>query len=148
MSLLAILLVAGCGQAEKQSQVANDFGPAAAETATDDPDTMPVRIGELGPSFAACNAAGTTRNLKAGETLAVHAAPFDAAAGAGAIPSGSRFFVCTRSLDERWMGIVWNDGGRLDDSCGVSSPVAARRAYGGPCRSGWVASAFVSLAAG
>lgn len=146
--LLPLAALAGCGEPVADNHFANE---AATETpppaATVSIDAVPVRIGELGPSFAACNAAGTTRNLGEGETLPVSAAPFDNAAKTGAIAAGSRFFVCTRSHDQRWMGVVHDESGELSPECGVSAPVTARRAYDGPCRSGWISSAFVRLVA-
>lgn len=107
-----------------------------------------VRIGELGPSFEACGAAGTTRNLRSGEALPVRTAPFDNSAEAGGVPAGARFFVCSRSHDQKWLGIVFDETGTLSERCGVSEPAARRQDYAGPCRSGWVQSAFVKLVAG
>jgi hypothetical protein len=128
------------GQAER-----NDAVPEAAEVT---PGARAVRIGELGPNFRACSAAGTSRNLKAGEVLAVRSAPFENAQGTGAVASGGRFFICTRSHDQKWFGIVHSEDGTLAGSCGVSEPVTRRRDYDGPCRSGWVQSAFVKVIAG
>ncbi|TFI56515.1 hypothetical protein E2493_19740 [Sphingomonas parva] len=146
--ILLLLLLAACGEAVKDDHFANRTEapepPAEAQTAS----AMPVRVGELGPSFDACGAVGTTRHLKAGERLPVRAAPFENAADAGSVAAGTRFFVCSRSIDQKWLGIVFHDSGRLEESCGVSGPLPARRAYDGPCRSGWVASAFVRLTAG
>ena len=145
--LLLCLLLAACGEPAKVADRTDD--PAAnlsADTVT--AEARPVRIGELGANFAACGAAGTTRNLKAGEALPVRIAPFDNAAEAGSVPSGARFFICTRSLDQKWFGIVADGSGTLAESCGVSEPVTRRRDYEGPCRSGWVQSAFVKVIAG
>ncbi len=144
------LVLAGCGEAVKDDHFAADrtqVAPAAPPEPLTQP-AVPVRIGELGASFDACGTAGTTRNLQPGATLPARAAPFDTAAAAGAIPAGARFFICTRSHDQRWLGVVWNDLGTLGAECGVSSPVTSRRDYAGPCRSGWVPSAFVKLIAG
>ena len=146
--LPVLLLAAGCGEAVEDDHFARPLGgneTAAAEVKVDE---VPVRVGELGPSFAACGAAGTTRNLAAGETLAVSAAPFDNATETGKVPAGSRFFVCSRSHDQRWLGIVYEPGGTLGQACGVSAPLPSRRDYEGPCRSGWVSAAFVKLVAG
>lgn len=112
------------------------------------PSAVPVRVGELGPSFAACPAAGTTRHLAPGASLPVRAAPYDNGAEGGKVAAGSRFFVCTRSMDQKWVGIVFHESGALDPSCGVSAPLPKRRAYDGPCRSGWASSAAVRLIAG
>jgi hypothetical protein len=107
--------------------------------------TQAVRIGESGPSFAACSARATTRNRSPEATFAVRAAPYQAAQETGRLPAGAAFFICSRSLDQKWFGIVYDEGGTLADRCGVSAPVPARRDYMGPCRSGWVSSAFVKL---
>jgi hypothetical protein len=111
------------------------------------PQARAVRVGELGPNFAACPAAGTTRHLKAGEGLPVRGAPFENAQETGTVANGAQFFVCTRSHDQKWLGIVY-DQGALTERCGVSGPLARRRDYEGPCRSGWVPSAFVKTVAG
>jgi hypothetical protein len=112
------------------------------------PESRPVRIGELGANFQPCGAAGTTRNLKPGEALSVRSAPFDNAGETGRVASRARFFICTRSLDQKWFGIVFDESGALAEKCGVSEPVVRRRDYDGPCRSGWVQSAFVKVIAG
>ncbi|MEA3051550.1 MAG: hypothetical protein QOG72_453 [Sphingomonadales bacterium] len=146
--LLLSLVLASCGEPATYANraVADDNGAAAADIVTAEP--QPVRVGELGPNFEACSAAGTTRNLKAGEALPVRVAPFDNAAQAGSVAARARFFICTRSLDQKWFGIVFEEDGTLAESCGVSEPVTRRSDYGGPCRSGWVQSAFVKVIAG
>ena len=142
------LALASCGDpAAIANRAADDVGNTAAADAVT-AAARPVRIGELGPNFRACSAAGTTRNLKAGETLPVRLAPFDNAGETGSVAAEARFFVCTRSLDQKWFGIVYDEGGTLADRCGVAEPVTRRRDYDGPCRSGWVQSAFVKLVAG
>jgi hypothetical protein len=149
-SLLCLLALAGCGEAVQDNHFAADDNAQApvAEPAAIVPPAVPVRIGELGASFDACGTAATTRNTRAGAGLPVRAAPFDTAAESASIPAGARFFVCSRSHDQRWLGVVWNDAGELSAECGVSSPVTSRRDYPGPCRSGWVQAAFVKLIAG
>jgi len=146
--LLAILSLTACGEGVKDDHFAQPPKVEAAEPAAVDPGLVPVRIGELGPSFAACNAAGTSRRLPAAEQLSVRAAPFEVARETGAVPAEARFFICSRSHDQRWLGIVYAAQGALDPACGVSRPVTARRVYDGPCRSGWVPSAFVKQIAG
>jgi len=148
--LLAFSALTACGEPVRDDHFANQAAredpPVAAAAPVQ--QKRAVRVGELGPNFAACGGAGTTRHLKAGESLPVRAAPFESAAEAGGIPSGARFYVCARSIDQKWLGVVYDDSGALDDSCGVSTPTTKRRDYDGPCRSGWVASAFVRLVAG
>jgi hypothetical protein len=147
--LLLLTFTASCGEAVKDDHFKQDVSqPAQEAPAQLEQPAVPVRIGELGASFDACGSAGTTRNLDAGGGLEVKAAPFDAAAVAGRVPAGARVFICARSHDQRWLGIVYNDAGELSAECGVSSPVTSRRDYPGPCRSGWVSSAFIKLIAG
>lgn len=145
--ILVSLAMASCGDTEKvANRSAGDDGNASADTVT--AEARPVRIGELGPNFAACSAAGTTRNLKAGEALPVRWAPFDTGREIGSVTARARFFICTRSHDQKWFGIVFDEGGTLAERCGVAEPVTRRRDYDGPCRSGWVQSAFVKVIAG
>ena len=146
--LACLLALAGCGEPIRDDHFANQTEPAAAPAPAPVAHVVPVRIGELGPNFEACATAATTRHLKPGEQLPARAAPFDNAAETGAIAAGHRFFVCTRSHDQKWLGVVFDASGTLAESCGVSSPVSARRGYAGPCRSGWVASPFVRFVAG
>ena len=146
LPLLTSFLLAACGQAVPVGNSAADANDSAPDTVT--PSATPVRVGELGANFAACGAAGTTRHLETGERLPVRSAPFETAAQTGEVAAGARFFVCTRSVDQQWMGIVYDASGRLDPRCGVADPVADRRDYAGPCASGWVSTPFVRLVAG
>ena len=146
-----LLVLAGCGERAEPADErrAPDLRRPATEASS---QPVPVRIGEAGPSFAACQATGTTRNREPGGTpLVVRTAPFENAPAAGRIAATARFWVCTRTIDQRWLGVVYGQGiefdgrGPLLPECGVSEPVAARRNYSGPCGSGWVASAAVRL---
>jgi hypothetical protein len=143
--LLFAFCLAACGEPVQRGGAEANLSNLA-DTVTAEP--APVRIGELGPNFDACPEAGTTRHLGAGETLPVRSSPFDNGVQTGAILPGAQFFVCARSIDQKWYGLVFSPDGRLADSCGVSEPSPARRPYSGPCRSGWVASAYVKLIAG
>ena len=146
MKAAALLLVCAalgaCGERAAPSGNMTD-APASEPRAAPTIATTPVRIGEGGPAFVACQASGTPR----GGGLPVRAAPFDGAATGDRLPPGARFFVCTRSIDQRWLGIVFAPDGTLSPACGVSEPVPARRNYSGPCKSGWVESAAVRLTA-
>lgn len=106
----------------------------------------PVRIGEAGPAFRACQAAGSPRDA-GGAPVPVRIAPFEGAAVRGRIGPGARMFVCSRSIDQRWLGVVYEPAGTLSPGCGVSVPVPHRANYAGPCGSGWVSSAAVRLIA-
>jgi hypothetical protein len=144
----AALTLTGCGEAVRDDHYSNE---AQAQPVPNSPPVqhrVAVRIGELGPSFDACGAAGTTRRIAAGKALAVRAAPVEDAEETGGIAAGQRFFVCARSHNQKWLGVIYEPGGTLAESCGVSLPVTSRRAYEGPCKSGWVASPFVRLVAG
>jgi hypothetical protein len=144
--LLALGLAACGAPVPNGNRSADDNAAAAADTVTAEP--VAVRVGELGPNFEACAAAGTTRHLGPGDTLPVRSAPFDNAGQVAAVAAGKRFFVCTRTLDQKWFGIVFDPAGALSPACGVSQPAAQRQDYAGPCRSGWVAGAYVALIAG
>lgn len=146
--ILLCLILSACGEPATVADRAARDNEAAPEAAVVTPESRPVRIGELGANFRACSAAGTTRNLKAGEALPVRSSPFDNAGETGSVAGGARFFICSRSHDQKWFGIVFEEGGTLAERCGVSEPVTRRRDYDGPCRSGWVQSAFVKVIAG
>jgi hypothetical protein len=149
VSSLAVAL-SGCGEAVKDDHFAKELKTERTDPDPANPGTVPVRIGELGANFNACNAAGTSRHIDSasGERLQVRAAPFEAAEETGFIPAGARFFICSRSHDQRWLGVVYEEAGTLAPVCSVSRPITARRNYEGPCRSGWVAAAFVKQIAG
>lgn len=146
--LLALLLAACGGEPVRDDHFANDVVAERGDPAKVTSQAVPVRIGDLGPSFDACSAAGTTRRVGADATLPVRAAPFETAAQTARIEPGHRFFVCARTHDQKWFGIVFDADGALSESCGVSSPVTAGQPYPGPCSSGWIASAFVKVIAG
>ena len=112
----------------------------------------PVTIGEDGPRLDACGVMGQVTRA-GGNGLALRAAPFAEAKSVATLEEGARLHVCTRSIDQKWLGVVVRpapaDGdGTPAVDCGVSSPVDRKQAYEGPCASGWVASAYVRLVAG
>ncbi len=151
LPILSLLLLGGC----YDQPMTNGYGsttPRSERPATSNSTlgeaVTPVRIGELGRNFAACNAQGEVRASVAEEGAAVRAAPFDQARQKGSLAAGARFFICSRSLDQRWFGIVYEAPGRAGRVCGVSAPVSNRQDYSGPCDSGWVGSAQVRLISG
>ncbi|MAP45312.1 MULTISPECIES: hypothetical protein [Sphingobium] len=112
----------------------------------------PVTIGEDGPRLDACGVMGQVTRA-GGNGLALRAAPFAEAKSVATLAEGARLHVCTRSIDQKWLGVVVRPTPAEGDSappldCGVSSPVDRKQAYEGPCASGWVASAYVRLIAG
>jgi len=150
--LLSLATVAGCGERVPSDLNAQGSTTPAYERAESEPlfndAQAPIRVGELGPGFAACNARGTTRDRVASGPVPVRAAPFDQAQQVDSLPRGGQFFICSRTHDQRWFGIVYDQGGLAAERCGVSEPVPARRSYSGPCTAGWVASQSVRLIAG
>jgi hypothetical protein len=153
-TLLAALAAAaaGCSQSSQPSEAGEGSTTPTYERAEGNSRlgeaVVPVRIGEFGPNFAACHTRGTTRNLREGNSLPVLAAHYEAAGQVGELQTGANFFVCSRSHDQRWYGIVYDEGGRTTERCGLNSPVASRRDYEGPCQTGWVPSSYVRLVSG
>lgn len=148
--LLIALPLVGC----QDQPTGNSFGSTTPRLERVQPDgdmladtVNPVRVGELGPNFAACNARGEVRERAADGPIPVRAAPFEQARQTSQLPQGSTFFICTRTHDQRWLGVVFDGAGQASRSCGVSAPVPQGRDYEGPCESGWVASAQVRLVA-
>ena len=152
-SILACLLLAGCGEPAAVNDSAQGSTTPPYVRAESDPSLLsnmvqPVRIGELGPSFAACNARGAVRDRNAAGPLPVRTAPYEQSEQIAAVAPGSEFFICSRTNDQRWFGIVFDEGGQASERCGVSGPVPERRIYRGPCAAGWVASASVRMISG
>lgn len=160
MPLLALAavasLVSGCSRTssvedelaeqERDSVTATGEGVPLTEL---DPGAEAVRIGEGGERFAACQASGRVAQRGAAETpLAVRAAPFQNAEEIDRLANGDAVYVCARSHDQRWFGIVYAEDRAPRAPCGVTAPVPERRPYDGPCRSGWVSSAAIRLVAG
>lgn len=150
---LVPILLAGCGEpGGNKAPVEGSTTPPYVREAGD-PSLLnqleqPVRVGELGASFDACTARGATRDRGPADPVPVRAAPYDRAGEIDRLAAGAEFFICSRSQDQRWFGIVYDEGGRASARCGVDGPIAARRDYLGPCAAGWVPSARVRLISG
>jgi hypothetical protein len=133
------------------SSIADAPREGVSETRMESSLARPVTIGEDGPRLDACGALGQVARAGA-KGLAVRAAPFDDARETGRMAEGERAFICTRSLDQKWLGVVIpppaQDEGAEPVDCGLSSPVDRKQPYDGPCQSGWVASASIRLIAG
>lgn len=138
---------------ESQTDIVNPTG--RTERVGSNPGERPVRIGEGGPRFDACQAVGKISGLRSNE-LDVRIAPFDSAQSKDSLKEGHLVYICTRSIDQQWFGIVYDKASASTDGadaspridCGVSSPVRSKRNYDGPCDSGWIESNFVKLVAG
>lgn len=154
LGLALIALLAGCGDRLPRNEAGGGSTTPPYIRAEEDPSLLgnamvPVRVGEQGQGFAACNARGATRDRPADAAIVpVRGAPFDANHEIDRLPSGTEFFICSRTHDQRWFGIVYPRGEQALDACGVAAPAARRADYGGPCASGWVASAQVRLVSG
>jgi hypothetical protein len=166
--LLPLAVLAGCSDSKSvleelpNSSIAGAAREDMPETRIEGAIARPVTIGEDGPRLDACGALGVVKAPGGSGALDMRAAPFGEAKLLGTLGAGTRVHVCTRSIDQRWLGVVVepvpapppedNAAGNViapePVDCGVSSPVEAKRAYAGPCRSGWVSSAFVQLVAG
>lgn len=168
-ALLPAMLLAGCADPEPTRQRAPG-GQAAGERlgATEaSPTARPVTIGEGGARFAACQGRGRVGGLRGAE-LPVRDAPFDGAKQVGALTDDTEVFVCTRSLDQQWLGVVVGQfpasasapqgaaAPPVEDAapaaapavdCGVTRPVRTKQPYTGPCLSGWVENTFVASVA-
>lgn len=151
--LAPLLALAACGQSVPAGNASGGSTTPPYVREKGEPSRLgeavvPVRIGELGPSFAACGGRGALRDSAGNESVPVRAAPYDEGEVIDRLPAGASFFICARSLDQRWSGIVYDEGGSASNRCGVSAPVAQRRNYAGPCAAGWVATAQVRLVSG
>ena len=152
-AILLILLASACDDPVELPPGRGSTTPAYERVENDvalDPGTVPVRVGELGPNFPACYAIARFRDrvVADGEPVAVRSAPFDQARETARIAASGQFFICTRTHDQRWFAIVWDEAGGAARGCGVSVPASVRRDYRGPCNSGWIPSASVRLESG
>lgn len=156
ISFPLLLLLSACSQSNDvldelpNSSLAGAPREAVTETRMDAAQARAVTIGEDGPRFAACAGRGQVIGVGA-NGLAVRAAPFADAPETTRLAGGERPFVCARSIDQKWLGVVIPptadiaDNGAAPVDCGVSDPADTRRAYAGPCASGWVSSAAIRL---
>lgn len=150
---LLVLLIAGCGDRVPRNEASGGSTTPPYVRAERDPSLLgnaqvPVRVGEQGQGFAACNARGAMRDRPAQATVPVRGAPFDANQQIDRLPAGAEFFICARTHDQRWFGIVYPREGQQMEACEVAAPRARRSDYEGPCASGWVSSAQVRLISG
>ncbi|QGP79661.1 hypothetical protein [Sphingobium sp. CAP-1] len=158
LMLLPLMALSACSKSNDvleelpNSSLAGAPREDVSETRLEARITRPVTIGEDGPQLDACGSMGQVTRAGA-KGLAVRAAPFAEAKALAMLAEGDRAFVCTRSLDQKWLGVVLAPPAPADNAaepvdCGVASPVERKQPYDGPCVSGWVASAYVRLIAG
>jgi len=152
--LLLCLALAACSKGESMLEDLPNSSMAGAdrgepsEIRMEAGQSRAVTIGEDGARLDACGTVGQVVRVGA-RGLPLRAAPFANAPETTQLAEASRVHVCTRSLDQKWLGVVVMApaGGEAMD-CGVSEPVDRKQPYDGPCQSGWVSSASVRLIAG
>lgn len=154
---LALLLAACSKSSDVLEELPNSSLAGAAredlpETRLEAKLSRPVTIGEDGPRLDACGTMGQAVRVGA-RGLAVRAAPFADAKQVARMAEGGRAWVCTRSLDQKWLGVVLMPEPPIGNAaapadCGLSEPVDRKQSYDGPCASGWVSSASIRLIAG
>ncbi|MEC3912894.1 hypothetical protein U5A82_21195 [Sphingobium sp. CR2-8] len=151
--LSSLLLLSACSKSNDVYEELPNSSLAGApradvpETRMDAPIARPVIIGEDGARLDACGGLGQVARAGPGG-LALRAAPFDDAKAIARLAEGQRTWLCTRSIDQKWLGVVVPPArivGEAAESvdCGVASPVERKQPYAGPCVSGWVASAYI-----
>lgn len=151
---MLMLMLAACSQSSDvmeelpNSSLAGRERETVPEARMEAAQRRPVTVGEDGPRFPACGGLGQATDARG---VAVRAAPFSNAAEMGRMAAGTRAFVCTRSIDQRWLGVVIPPASDPADNasppvdCGIGDPVDRKQAYAGPCPSGWVSSAAIRL---
>ncbi|MDO7835853.1 hypothetical protein Q4610_12440 [Sphingobium sp. HBC34] len=156
--MLPLMALSGCSKSNDvleelpNSSLAGAPREDVSETRLDSAIVRPVTIGEDGPQLDACGSLGQVMRVGP-KGLAVRAAPFAEAKALATLAEGERAFICTRSFDQKWLGVVVppalaGENASEAADCGVASPVERKQAYDGPCVSGWVANASVRLIAG
>ncbi|MFM5929360.1 MAG: hypothetical protein ACKOPQ_00445 [Novosphingobium sp.] len=115
--------------------------PAAA------PKPRPVLVGG-DAEYDACGGVHKVVGLKAkGDNfLSVRAAPSTSGKELDRLRLGRMVWSCDSINEGEWIGVVYERTPGQD--CGVGTPIAKRRAYKGPCASGWVSGRFLELVAG
>lgn len=111
------------------------------------PAAVPVRIGG-NEVLDACGSLGQVKGLKADGDgfLAVRSGPGAAYAMLDKLGNGREVYLCDGDRDGRWLAIVYPTSPGM--KCRVGSPIARKQVYRGPCKSGWVAAAWVEVMAG
>jgi hypothetical protein len=111
------------------------------------PLARPVMVGGEA-EFDACGGVHKVTGLKAkGDNfLSVRAAPSVKGKELGRLKMGQLVWSCDTAQEGEWIGVVYERVPGQD--CGVGTAIERRRAYAGPCASGWVSGRFLELVAG
>jgi len=105
---------------------------------------VPIMIGgntEIDACSSYAEVAGL--NPKGDGFLAVRSGPGSNYPLLEKLHNGDRVFVCVTKGD--WMGVVYPAQGQ---DCNVSEVWPKKKAYSGPCKSGWVFSKWIQMLAG
>jgi hypothetical protein len=158
-SCTLVVLLSACGGADRSDDAAappqSSAAPAAAAPAAPAPapsaapvesTSAPVSVGGYG-DMDACGGYAQVRSPAGAPPggVEVRQGPGSQYAVIDRLPEGTAFSSCDSAGD--WSGIVYPPPGTETD-CGVGSPIETRGPYSGPCRSGWIPSAYAELLAG
>ncbi|QCW27021.1 integron [Lysobacter enzymogenes] len=110
------------------------------------PRAVPVEVGGS-EEWDACGSTGRVRGLKADGDgfLAVRAGPGADYAMLDKLATGAWSICGSRG---RWTAVVYAPAGADASACGVSWAIAEAEVYRGPCKSGWVNTAWIEVVAG
>ncbi|WP_051547818.1 hypothetical protein [Lysobacter capsici] len=111
------------------------------------PAAVPVRVGG-DEVLDACGSLAQVTGLKADGDgfLAVRAGPGAAYAMLDKLGNGREVYLCDSADGDRWLAIVYPTTPGM--KCEVGAPIARKQVYRGPCKAGWVRSAWVVVMAG
>ena len=143
------LTLAACG--ERPARQAPDTPAASASATTRLVAPLAVQVGSPDEEVDACSIGAIRAGGADGaRRVAVRSGPGAQYPVIDSLPPGAAFHSCDGT--EEWVGIVYrreSDPPDSTGSCGgLSSPIAVRRAYDGPCRSGWIAKDAQEIIAG
>lgn len=105
---------------------------------------VPVTIGGDEPTEGC---AGTSTVSVRSGTLNLRSGPGTGYAVVARLAAGQSVSVCERRPNG-WVGVVVNRNVPGARDCGLSDAGPRRKAYGGPCESGWVLQKYLRLRAG
>lgn len=111
------------------------------------PKPVPVLVGGEA-DYDACGAVGAVQGLNPDGDgfLAVRSGPGTAYAQRHLLYENDQVILCDHRGE--WIAVVFAQPDAPEVECGLSSPIAERRAYAGPCRWGWAHENWITLIAG
>ena len=135
-SAIVVCLFAGFAANADQSHV--------SDTTTMNAPHQDVMLGG-NPTLDACSTYARVAGLRdvAGNFLALRSHPSTQGDMLAKLSNNQELWVCDEQGD--WHGVIILD---TTQDCGNSSPIAVRKPYTGPCKSGWVYGKFITPLAG